>query len=698
MPKQLLLFLLLFLITGCSSGRMQDQNKHEYTNRLVNESSPYLLQHAHNPVDWQPWDKEALNQAKEEDKLMIISVGYAACHWCHVMEHESFEDSTVASLMNENFVSIKVDREERPDVDNIYMMAAYMTNGRGGWPLNAIALPDGRPVFGGTYYPKDQWMKILDYFINAWKNDKEKLLDDAAKLEQGLKGNNVVLFNENELNVSDDYLNDVFKKWTEDIDFEGGGSARAPKFPMPTNWEYLMDYAYLKNNSKAKEAVLVTLDNMAMGGIYDHLGGGFARYSTDAIWLVPHFEKMLYDNGQLVSLYSKAYTFEQKQLYKDVVYETLEWVEREMTNDEGGFYSSLDADSEGEEGKFYVWSLEEVEGLLGEDTKAFVKHYAVSERGNFEEHNIFVEPLDEIASAKSLSISVEELRALIKRSKMKLMAEREKRIRPGTDDKVLTGWNALMLKGYVDAYTTFGEQKFLDAALKNAEFISKKCTHDNSRLTRTYKNGKATINAFIEDYALVADAFIQLYQATFDEKWLYKAEEYVKYAQDHFYDDQSKGFFFTSDEDDPLIVRDQDWNDNVIPCGNSVMAENLIKLGTLLYKQAYIDAGKQMLNNVIEDIKRQPRFFSNWLQVATMTNFAPYEIAVVGNDYKKLRLDLGKEFIPNAIFLGGKNEGSLDLLKMKLQDGQTTIYVCQNKVCKFPVTEVSDALPLINYK
>lgn len=687
---------------SCNSGSKQtvkqsDYSQHAYTNDLINESSPYLLQHAHNPVNWYPWGEKALAKAKQEDKPMIISIGYSACHWCHVMEHESFEDSTVAKIMNENFVNIKVDREERPDVDNIYMQAAYMTSGRGGWPLNAIVLPDGRPVYGGTYFPKDRWMQVLNHFTEAYANNRLKLEEDAERMLNGIRSQSAIALNLEKPDYPKDFFEDVINKWMPNIDFKKGGPNRAPKFPMPNNWAFLLSYGVMKNHDKAKEAALVTLDKMAQGGIYDHLGGGFARYSVDASWIAPHFEKMMYDNGQLVSLYAHAYQATKKPLYKDVVYETLAWVKREMTDASGGFYASLDADSEGEEGKFYIWSKTEIETALGEAAPDFIQHFGVSEAGNFEGHNILLENIDEEASAKALGKSVDELRTFLNDQKTKLMTERDKRIRPGLDDKILTSWNALMLKGYVDAYAVFGEEDFLETALRNADFLLKHTIQDNFELTRNHKDGKSSIKGVLEDYATLAEAFVALYQVTFDEKWLTHAEGIVEYAKAHFFDEKSNMFYFTSDEEDQLISRDIEVSDNVISSGNSIMAKVLFQLGTLLYKTEYINLSKQMLDNVQSKINQQARFYANWLQVATLFNQDPYEIAIVGKDAKLVRSNFKDYFLPNAMFLGGTTEGSLALLKNKLQKGETTIYVCQNKVCKLPVTEVERAIGLVEY-
>ena len=695
-----LFILTIMLISSCSKGHQKlHSSEHAHTNALIDESSPYLLQHAHNPVDWMPWGPAALEKAEREQKMMIISVGYSACHWCHVMEHESFEDSLVAQIMNENFVCIKVDREERPDVDDVYMTACQLTSGRGcGWPLNAFALPDGRPVWAGTYFPKDQWTSLLKQFITIQKEDYAKLEESAGKITQGIKSSSELEI----ASISRDYTNeDINKIGTEMLsimDWKEGGRTDAPKFPMPSIFEFLLQKHYETGDKKALEAVELTLDKMAYGGIYDQLGGGFARYSTDEYWLVPHFEKMLYDNSQLVSLYSHGYQVTKKTLYKDIVEQTLEFVERELMNDSYGFYSSLDADSEGEEGKFYVWQEEEINALIGDKKKAdiFKSYYSVKTHGNWEETNILA--IDETFEIKKTGLSAEAVQSILDEGRTLLMRERDKRIRPGLDDKILTSWNGLMLKGYIDAYKAFGTQHYLDVALKNADFILKNVTNEEGRLNRNYKDGKSSINGFLDDYATMIDAFLALYEVTFNEKWLERSEEMTQHVISHFTNEKNGMFFYTSDLDEDLIAKKMGVTDNVIPSSNSMMARNLHKLGTITYNNDYITKSKQMLANmeqqVIED--GQPNFYSNWSQLYQNSVDPVYEVAVLGDESVQKALDLQRAYLPNAYFLGGKNEGSLELLSDKLQDGRTMIYVCQNKVCKIPTDDVEKARGLID--
>ncbi len=708
----LLLIPALLLLIACNTSNTRAQQHKEgstepqyaYTNELVNQSSPYLLQHAHNPVNWYPWGEKALNKAKKENKLLIISVGYAACHWCHVMEHESFEDTTVARIMNEKFVCIKVDREERPDVDDVYMTACHLSGGGScGWPLNAFALPDGRPFWAGTYFPKKTWLQILDNIGNTYVNEPEKIMEGADQILNNIQRMDEVQYFDSDDEFTARRLDKIADKFLAAIDMDKGGRKANPsrpnKFPMPNNYQFLLEYHHQTGDKKALKAVKVTLDNMAYGGIYDQLGGGFARYSTDPNWKVPHFEKMMYDNGQLVSLYSSAYQLTKKPLYKQRVYETLDWVEREMTSPEGGFFSSLDADSEGEEGKFYVWTKEEIDIILDKkEAQIFNAYYTVKTAGNWE-HGVNV--LHVTSSPKKIAdkydLKISELEASLLASRKKLMKARDQRIRPLLDDKVLTSWNALMMKGYVDAYRAFDEQKFLDIALRNANFLVQNQVKPGNRLNRNYKDGKSVINAFLDDYALLIDAFISLYQATFDEQWLNKAKDLTDYTLLNFYDDKSKLFYYTSGIDPALIARKKELSDNVISSSNSVMAKNLFHLGTFLYNEDYLDKSEKMLKAMTLQFEnnQQPNFYANWCSLMTKYVKEPYEVAIVGEDWADKRAEFDQQYLPNVLFLGGKEEGTLELLENKLTEGETMIYVCKKKVCKLPVSEVDKALELV---
>ncbi len=667
-----------------------------FTNDLVHESSPYLLQHAHNPVNWYPWGDKALEKARAEDKMIIISIGYAACHWCHVMEHESFEDIDVAKVMNEHFICIKVDREERPDVDQVYMAAVQIITGRGGWPLNAIALADGRPFYAGTYFPKDKWIEMLLYFVELKKTKPDALIKSAEQVIKGIDLSELVVFKESGKDFLPEDLDKQFNSLHATLDLTKGGANRAPKFPMPCNWEYLLHYYYLSKNEDALKTVRITLDNMAWGGIYDHLQGGFARYSTDVNWHVPHFEKMLYDNAQLVSLYAHAFQVTKDPLYKKTVYETLQFVLEELTSPEGGFFSSLDADSEGVEGKYYVWTMAEVEGVLGTDAAIFAAYYNITAEGNWEHGNsILLRNETDETIAKQFNLTVPDLQQTITTSKEKLMQVRNRRIKPGLDDKILSSWNALMIKGYTDAYRVFDEEAFLNAAITNAKFLLQTAIAPNGEMTRNYKNGKPSINALLDDYAFAITAFIELYQASFDDQWLTEADTIMQYALEHFFDPVSQMFFYTHNQYADLISRKMEVSDNVIPSSNSQMGKNLFLLGHFLGNDSYIGKAKQMLVNVQEDVQRNIYFYTNWGSLQALFTAPLYEVAITGSDCINKRKEFDKHYLPNVIFLGANTESKLALLKDKLVLKQTTIYVCREKVCNLPVMKVEEALQQI---
>ncbi|MDB5283923.1 MAG: thioredoxin protein [Bacteroidota bacterium] len=653
----------------------------EYTNELIHETSPYLLQHAHNPVNWMPWNENTLKKAKAEDKLVIVSIGYSACHWCHVMEHESFEDTAVARIMNEHFICIKVDREERPDVDQVYMDAVQLITGGGGWPLNAITLPDGKPVYAGTYFPKDRWIQMLLYFVDYWKNQRSEALKRAEDITHGIKTTDTIqLKPETAFAATDREL--LFSKLDSAMDYEKGGRIGAPKFPMPVNYEYLLQGYFYTKNEKALKAVTVTLDNMMNGGIYDQVGGGFARYSVDAEWEIPHFEKMLYDNAQLVSLYSNAFKVTHNERYREVVFETLAFVERELSDASGGFYSALDADSEGEEGKFYVWSYDELKTILGPEFDDFCKVFKVTQQGNFEEKN-------NLTRYAAITGDVSKIQNWQK----KLLAKRSKRIRPRLDDKILTSWNALMLKGYIDAYKTFGEKDFLNKALKNAEFIKSKMMQGDFSLKRNYKNGKATINGFLDDYSFTCEAFIALYEATFDEQWLDLANNIAAYTIQHFFNATNGMFFYTSINDDPLIARKTESSDNVIPASNSSMAKVLFRIGMLYDNKQYFDMSKKAMMNMRENMMGHPSYYANWASLMDWFIEDPCEVAIAGEKAQEISTEMQQMYLPNCIYLGQTGSGSkLSLLEGKFRQGQVYIYVCRNHVCQQPVTSINAAL------
>ncbi|MES2588102.1 MAG: thioredoxin domain-containing protein [Bacteroidota bacterium] len=659
---------------------------HKFTNDLIKESSPYLLQHAHNPVNWLPWSEEAFQKAETEGKLVLISIGYSACHWCHVMEHESFENEEVATWMNRYFVCIKVDREERPDVDQVYMTAVQLMTQRGGWPLNCFTLPNGKPIYGGTYFPKDQWIQILKSLEHTYKNKKEEVLDYAQKLTEGVKQSEIITVSQALEDFKKEKLEELVLRWTHSFDSREGGSNRAPKFPLPNNYEFLLRYGVETKNEKVLNHVYLTLDKMAFGGIFDQVGGGFCRYSVDVLWKVPHFEKMLYDNAQLVSLYVKAYQQSKNETYKQIVIETLNWIEREMTNKFGAFYSALDADSEGEEGKFYVWKEDELKNLLGKEFDWVKEYYNVNQLGYWEEGNyILMKSSHNTDFAKKLKITKEEFELKIAKINQILRDERSHRVRPGLDNKCLTSWNAMQIKAYVDAYLTLNDETYLLAALKNASWILKNQVQESGKLYHNFNAGKSTIDGFLEDYAHVISAFISLYQATFDEKWLQEAEKLLQNTLSDFLDNESQMFYFTNSTSE-LIARKMDLNDNVCPATNSVMCMNLFHLGTYFQNETYINHSKQMLMNVYDGMENYGSGYSNWALCLMNFTFSFSEICITGNQWKENLLKISENYLPNVLFSGGE-KSSLASLKGK-DLSKNLFFKCEDKTCSLPVDDV----------
>jgi len=697
MLRLLSIFLILILIS-CKNKNDPNMPKHKYTNSLIHETSPYLLQHAHNPVDWKAWNNETLELAITENKLILISIGYSSCHWCHVMEHESFESEEVAAIMNQNFINIKVDREERPDIDQVYMNAVQLMTGKGGWPLNCIALPDGRPVWGGTYFPKENWINALEQLSTMYLDKPEEMISYAEKLTEGIKKSDLVTFNESETDFSVSDVKNAVEEWKQNMDFDLGGRKGAPKFPMPNNYEFLLRYAVQAQDSEILDYVNTTLSKMAFGGIYDQIGGGFSRYSVDKKWHVPHFEKMLYDNGQLVSLYSEAYQATKNPLYKNIVYQTLEFIERELTTNEGAFYSSLDADSntsEGElvEGAFYVWNEIELKDILGNDFELFSDYFNVNIYGYWEHDNyVLIRKNEDSVIAKSHSISIQDLETKVSKWKKTLLVARTKKERPRLDDKSLTSWNALMLKGYIDAYSVFNEPHFLDVAKKNATFLYTKQLQDTGNLNHSYKNGKSTINGYLEDYATVIDAYISLYEATFNETWLNTAKQLTDYSFDHFFDLKNSMFYFTSDEDANLIARKTEIEDNVIPASNSIMAKNLFKLSHYYSNNHYLKVSKQMLNNLKDRAVQYGSGHSNWLQLMNYFSNDYYEIAISGENAKEKLLEINKSYIPNKLIAGSTSNSEIPLMKDRFNEDETYIYICVDGACKLPETDTKKAV------
>jgi uncharacterized protein YyaL (SSP411 family) len=683
---------LLLLLFACNNSKKQ--------NRLSKASSLYLRQHADNPVDWYEWGEEAIARAKKENKPLLISIGYAACHWCHVMEKESFMDTKVAAIMNENFINIKVDREQRPDIDNIYMNACQLISGNGGWPLNAFALPDGRPFFAGTYYPQESWINLLGQISKAYKEQNKEVLLQADALTGGIADTELPWLKKNDqpIAITQKVYHDLFDSIYKKVDLIHGGLKGSPKFPMPSLWEFMLQYQYLTGNKIALNATTNTLTKMALGGIYDQVGGGFGRYSTDSLWRIPHFEKMLCDNAQLISLYAHAYQVTGNDLFKNIVTETACFVDRELTAANGGFYSSVNADTDSGEGDFYTWTYDDIKKVLSNNQADLITaYYNISPNGNWEKRkNILNASYSPAGFAAISKISEKDFNNLLKNSKNVLIAERNKRLKPSVDDKILTSWNALMLKAYVDAYAVLGNQSFLNKALSNATFIEKNMLRSDGHLWRNFRNGKSTIDAFLDDYAMLAKAYIQLYQITFNKHWLSLAKKISDYAIANFYDDKEGMFYYTSAGSEKLVIRKTEMLDNSIPSASAIMAEVLYSLNVYFENDDYLEKSTLMLSKAAGKMETMTSYNTQWCYLAGLFSHGTYEIAIMGKDALAKNLELQKSYLPECLFMGGIDEESLPLLENKMPADKTLIYVCTNKTCKLPVEEVSRALQQIS--
>jgi uncharacterized protein YyaL (SSP411 family) len=654
-------------------------------NKLAQETSPYLLQHAHNPVDWYPWGNEAWEKARKENKPVIISIGYSACHWCHVMEHQSFEDADVAAIMNEFFVSIKVDREERPDIDGVYMEAVQIMTGRGGWPLNCIALPDGRPIYGGTYFPKDAWISVLQSINDLYINQKQKVIEYGEHLQNGLHEAEIIKTNRDihtQLNFDESY---VISAFASQFDPVYGGPRKAPKFPMPCNYEFLLNYGIANENALVQQHVKLTLTRMAWGGIFDHLDGGFARYSVDDMWKVPHFEKMLYDNGQLMSLYAKAYAHYKDPLFKFTAKKINDYYAVEMIGADGLYYSALDADSEGEEGKYYVWKKEELEQLLAAKEFEFAsEYYSINEIGYWEHDKyVLMRHADDKTVAAKLNVPIEKIDILRQIIDRKLRNAREKKVKPGLDDKCLLSWNALALKGLCDyAIYAGGDTR---QAIDLCGNIYKLFKQPDGTWLRNYKNGKSTIEAFSEDIGALADATLALYELTFDEKYIQHTIDLVELLKRDFVDEQTGMFYYTSSKAEKLIVRRIEIFDNVIASSNSIIAGVLYKTGILTGNDSYVEHSLKMVTAVSRYFENAPQAMANWLNVWLMSVVVQEEVVVVGKEYGMAIQSLRENYRPLITWCAAMDESDLPLLTGRLLKDQTAIYTCKNKACNLPV-------------
>jgi uncharacterized protein len=670
------------------------------SNRLQHETSPYLLQHQDNPVDWHPWGEEALAKAKAEDKPILLSVGYSACHWCHVMAHESFEDEATARLMNDWFINIKVDREERPDVDDIYMQAVQAMTRSGGWPMTVFLTPEGQPFYGGTYYPPEprygmpSFQQILEAIHDAWENRRNEVIQSASQLTS-VMDRAVLGIGGSEDDIQPALLSVAVQQIRQQFDARHGGFGGAPKFPQPMNLDFLLrDYART-GDAETLRMVTFTLEKMARGGMYDQLGGGFARYSVDAYWLVPHFEKMLYDNAQLSRVYLHAWQITGEEFYKRIAEEIYDYILREMTSPEGGFYSATDADSEGEEGKFFVWSVDEVRELLSEeDANTAIEYFGMTKGGNFEGHNILYVPNDEETVAQRLGIDEATLNERLARIRDTLYAARTHRVHPGLDDKILASWNGLMLASLAEAARVLDREDYKQAALRAGEFILSNLVTPDGRVYRTHKNGQSKLNGYLEDYATLIDALLELYQTTFESRWFTTTRKLADTVLVQFPAPEG-GFFDTSEDHETLVVRPRSVQDNAIPSGSGKMSQVLVKLAAYTGDARYDEAARGTLRLLTNAVQQYPQAFGESAGAMEMLVVGLREVAVVGNpadeSTRELLNEIVKPYRPNTILaLSAEpvaDEHEIPLLSYRtMRGGQPTVYVCRQFVCQLPVT------------
>ncbi|MCW3093879.1 MAG: thioredoxin protein [Ferruginibacter sp.] len=672
----------------------------KFTNRLIKETSPYLLQHAHNPVDWYPWGEEALSRAKNENKVILVSIGYSACHWCHVMERESFENESVAAMMNEHFINIKIDREERPDLDHIYMDAVQAISGSGGWPLNVFLTPATKPFFGGTYFPpvkaynRSSWTEILQAISQAWKDRSNEIEAQADNLTEHLKGSNLLAQTKKDISVSDgensitiDQCDSMFSAIMESADTEWGGFGKAPKFPQTFTIQFLFQYYYFTNNGEALTQALLSLDKMLMGGIYDHVGGGLARYSTDREWLAPHFEKMLYDNALLINILCDAYQLTSDKKYEEAIHKTISFIKDELLSEQGGFYAALDADSEGEEGKYYVWEKAEIDRLLGNNAELFAEFFDVSEEGNWEGKNILriLKPVDVFVEEKQLQ--KQPFLLTIQNCLDKLSQERSLRIKPALDDKILLGWNALMIKAVAKAATVLRQDAYRNMAIDSFNFLQTNFrTTGTISLLHTYKNGIGKYPAFLDDYAYLISAAIQLYNATFNTRYLQMAYDYCNYVIDNFGDEDATFFFFTEERQKDVIVRKKEIYDGATPSGNAIMAENLFRLSVIYDKVEWRERAEKMCGIISSLIIKYPGSFGIWAALLLQMLKGANEVAVVGKDFHVVSNNILLNFVPNLVLMASDRENEhFPLLANKAgKVAATQIFLCKNYACMAP--------------
>ena len=672
----------------------------KYTNHLIHETSPYLLQHAHNPVHWYPWGDIALQKALQEDKPILVSIGYSACHWCHVMEKESFEDKEIAAFMNEHFVNIKIDREERPDLDHIYMNAVQTLTGSGGWPLNVFLTPDKKPFYGGTYFPpspvagRPSWEQILHGVIKAFKEKRNDIDNQAQSLTSHLLQSNTFGISQqsNGQLLSRRHIDDMFKHIMQAADTTWGGFGRAPKFPQTFSIAFCLRYAHFYQDSNALQQATLSLDKMIYGGIYDQLGGGFARYSTDTEWLVPHFEKMLYDNALLISVLCDAYQLTKNNVYREVIDHTIEFIVRELMSNESGFYAALDADSEGEEGKYYVWSKKEVDALLGNDAPLFCLYYNITESGNWEGKNILNIPKSPAVFAAENGLKEMELAELLDRCSAILLHARTKRVKPGLDDKILLGWNALMNTACSKAYAATGNARYKELAIRNMDFLIEKFT-DTAELKHSYKEGKSTIPAFIDDYAYLIQALIHLQEITGNQDYLIKAGHFTDYLINNFGDKETGLFFYTHYNQPDVIIRIREVYDGATPSGNAIMAWNLQYLSIVFDKGQWKQIVEKMIDSMIDTVGNYPVSFGVWATIMADMCKGINELAIVGDNVAVDRANVLQHYIPNKVLQSSVADmNEFPLLHKRWVNNKTYMYLCRNYNCLKPVADVESLM------
>lgn len=670
---------------------MKNEQNRKFVNQLAGSSSPYLLQHAGNPVNWHPWSENIFAKAQIQNKLVLVSIGYSACHWCHVMEHESFEDEQVARLMNEKFICIKVDREEHPDVDHYFMTAVHLMGVQGGWPLNVIALPDGKPIWGGTYFRKEIWMKNLDGIADFYSQNPVKTVDYAKELKNAIEQAALVSGNESEWINNNSITIAAVENWKSAFDMKLGGRVGSPKFPMPVNLDFLLRFGIINNDSQALQFVETTLVKMARGGIYDQLGGGFARYSVDEYWKVPHFEKMLYDNAQLISVYSKAFSQYKNSEFKNVVYETVDFIERELMHESGAFYSSLDADSEGEEGRFYVWTAEELRKIAGAEFKLLAAYFQIDKKGFWENgKNILIRDGSDETFAAENHLSVQELNEKTGNFKNLLFAERSKRIRPGLDDKTLTSWNALTITALAEAFKSFGDNRFLQLALKNAAFLVENVMLENGKLFHSWKSENSSINGFLEDYVFVTEAFIALFEISGNVNYLKIAMLVFDYSKAHFFDEKSGLFYFSEKQEKTVLSNFFQNEDNVIPAANSVMANNLHQLYVLLGIPEFLQMAEKMLSHS-QGFEKYPMAYANWGNLLLKITHPFIEIVICGPGAENMSMQVRQLNLPNSICVFSEKPNELPLFQGRFRENTCLIYICRNGACRLPVETLEEA-------